>query len=220
MSNLKKIISVSVVYFLLMTLLGCSILMEKKSTNPSPVRKAPTPQSSTGIKEKTPSGPTESNAPTSVNIDSLASKRLDQQAQELAAHASTRRTEHGIIAELQGDYLFESAAVNFRPQASKCIESIAQIIKKYPESRLRIVSHTDTEGNAQENAELSRKRSEAVKRKLAEIGVPADVITTYGMGETQPIAANNTDEGRKKNRRVEIEITIDESSLPKKSAEL
>lgn len=146
--------------------------------------------------------------------------RLDKQAKELAEIAETRRTEHGIVTQLKGDILFDTNKHELRPEAAVNIDKIAAIIKKYPEDRLRIVGHTDSTGNSQINAELSRKRAETVKRRLADAGVPADVITTYGMGETQPVAANSTVEGRQKNRRVEIEITVDESSLPKKQADL
>lgn len=144
--------------------------------------------------------------------------RLDKQAKELAEVAETRRTEHGIVTKLKGDILFDTNMYELRPQAAKSIDEIAAIIIRYPEDRLRVVGHTDITGNSQINAELSRKRADSVKKRLAQGGVPAEVITSYGMGETQPIASNNTLEGRQQNRRVEIEITVDEASVPQKKA--
>lgn len=142
--------------------------------------------------------------------------RLDKQAKELAEIAETRRTEEGIITKLKGDILFDTNKYMLKDKAVDSIDKIAAIIKKYPEDRLRVVGHTDSTGNPELNADLSRKRADSVKKRLAEGGVPADVITTYGMGETKPVASNGTVEGRRLNRRVEIEITVDEKSIPKK----
>jgi OOP family OmpA-OmpF porin len=68
--------------------------------------------------------------------------------------------------------------------------------------------HTDNVGNAAKNTQLSKQRAEAVKNYLVSKGVSASVIQTYGFGSTQPIATNNTPEGRAQNRRVEIEVFV------------
>lgn len=148
----------------------------------------------------------------------VAGNRLDKQAKELAAIAETRRTDNGIVTKLNGDILFDTNKYDLRPKADESIAQIAGIIKKYPEDRLRVVGHTDNTGGNEINAELSRKRAEAVKNRLIAGGVPAEVITSYGMGQTQPIASNSTKDGRQLNRRVEIEITVDPNSVPKNAA--
>lgn len=224
MSNLKRTNSVCMACFLFLGgVLGCSMLVERTVKTPAPKVKIetekPLPQTSNSSRDDASQAQvTLLPQNGSVPFGDMADQRLDRQARELSSHVLARRTEHGILAELRCDSLFEAGQTELKPQGLIHVAKIAEIIRKYPENRLRIVGHTDSGGDAQNNAEVSRKRAEAIKRKLAESGVPGDVITTYGMGDTQPIAANSTDEGRKRNRRLEIEITIDRSSLPKKSA--
>ena len=75
--------------------------------------------------------------------------------------------------------------------------------------KLQIAGHTDNVGNDQVNLILSKKRAEAVRDYLVSKGVPADRIRTLFFGETQPIASNDTEEGRQKNRRVEMTIVFE-----------
>lgn len=142
---------------------------------------------------------------------------LDKQAKELAEIAETKRTERGIITKLKGDILFDSGRSNLKPDAASKIDQIAQILVKYPEDRIKVVGHTDSQGSDELNAGLSRKRAEAVFSRLARNGIPAQFLRTEGMGETQPIASNSTSGGRSLNRRVELEITIDEVAFSKRN---
>ncbi len=141
--------------------------------------------------------------------------RLDKQAQELAQIAETKRTERGIITKLKGDILFDSGKANLKPEAASKIDQIAQILVKYPEDRVNIVGHTDSQGSDELNASLSRKRALAVRQRLAANGVPNQFLETEGMGEMQPVASNSTKSGRALNRRVELEISIDEEAYKK-----
>lgn len=141
--------------------------------------------------------------------------RLDKQAKELAKVAETKRTEQGIITKLKGDILFDSGKAELKPAAQKNISELASILKKYPENVIAIKGYTDSQGSETINKALSEKRANAVREQLAKGGVTPTVLTTYGMGMENPVAENGTVEGRSKNRRVEIEITVDESKVPK-----
>lgn len=147
----------------------------------------------------------------------LAGNSLDKQAKELEKIAETRRTDEGIVTRLKGDILFASGKDTVRSEAKNNLNQIAEIIRKYPEDRLRIIGHTDSDGSDALNAELSQKRADAVKYQLILGGVPAEYITTVGMGESQPVASNKTADGKQLNRRVEIEITVDEAALNQKA---
>lgn len=138
---------------------------------------------------------------------------LDKQAKELAQIAETRRTEHGIITKLKGDILFDTNRFDLKPEAAQKIDQIAAIIVKYPEDRLKVVGHTDSQGSDTVNAALSRKRANTVYNRLVKNGVPAEYINAVGMGETQPLASNSTNFGRAQNRRVELEIRVDEEAF-------
>ena len=90
------------------------------------------------------------------------------------------------------------------------IERFAEFAKKNKQYKIHIVGHTSSRGDAELNKRLSKRRAEAVKRALIKLGITADRITTEGRGEEEPIADNNTPEGRYINRRVEIELTLDD----------
>lgn len=141
--------------------------------------------------------------------------RMDQQKKELAKIAETRRTENGLITKLKSDILFDTGKAELKPMAKQNIAQMAGIMKKYPENVLTIRGYTDNTGSAQINKSLSEERAEAVKYQLIMGGVPADTVKVLGMGPSAPIADNKTEAGRKQNRRVEIEITVDETKVPK-----
>jgi len=144
-----------------------------------------------------------------------AGGRMDKQAKELKAIAETKRTEQGLVTKLKSDILFDTGKSDLKPQAKNNLDQMAGIMKKYPENVLAINGYTDNTGSDSINEALSQRRAEAVKSQLVASGMPNNVISTYGRGESNPIGDNSSVDGRKQNRRVEIEVTIDESKLPK-----
>lgn len=140
--------------------------------------------------------------------------RLDKQAKELEKVAETKRTEQGIVTQLKSDILFESGKSDLKPKAVASISQLGEILKKYPENVITVKGHTDDQGSDDLNKTLSEKRAENVKNQLAKVGVPVATISIVGMGEAAPIADNKTTDGRSKNRRVEVEIAVDESKVP------
>jgi outer membrane protein OmpA-like peptidoglycan-associated protein len=86
------------------------------------------------------------------------------------------------------------------------LTKLAEVLVKKPDWKLQIAGHTDSQGKAQNNLILSKKRAEAVKAFMVENGVAADRLNTLYFGETDPIADNATSEGRQRNRRVEMKI--------------
>lgn len=145
----------------------------------------------------------------------LIGNRLDKQQKELEKIAETKRTEQGLITKLKSDILFDTGKSDLKSEAKQNIGKMASIMKKYPENVLNIKGYTDSTGSEKINREISEKRAEAVKYQLVMGGVPADTIQVHGMGPANPISENKSEAGRKQNRRVEIEITVDESKVPK-----
>ncbi len=148
-------------------------------------------------------------------VGGLVGRRMDKQAKELEKIAETRRTEQGLVTKLKSDILFETGKSDLKSQASANLQEMAAIMKKYPENVLTIKGYTDSTGGAKTNEALSAKRATAVKSALINNGMPAPTISTLGMGPANPVADNKTTDGRQQNRRVEIEITVDESKVPK-----
>lgn len=150
-----------------------------------------------------------------AGIGAVAGRRLDKQQKELEKIAETKRTEQGLVTKLKSDILFDSGKSDLTPQAKENIGQLAAIIKKYPENVLTIKGFTDSTGSDKVNNPLSAKRAEAVKTELISAGVPAPTVSSLGMGSSNPVDSGSTKEALSKNRRVEIEIAVDESKIPK-----
>ncbi len=149
-------------------------------------------------------------------IGAHAGQRMDKQAKELEKIAETKRTEQGLVTKLKSDILFDTGKSNLKDMAKSNLAEMAAIMKKYPENILTIKGYTDSTGSVKTNEALSQKRADAVKSQLILNGLPTALVTAQGMGPTNPVADNTTDDGKKQNRRVEIEVTVDESKIPKK----
>lgn len=145
-----------------------------------------------------------------------AGSRMDKQAKELEKIAETKRTDEGIVTNMKSDILFDTGKATLKAEAKENLREMAQIMKKYPEDVLTVKGFTDTTGSSSINESLSEKRAEAVKSQLVAAGLPAEVINTEGLGPAYPVANNDTASGRRQNRRVEIEIKVDESKVPEK----
>jgi outer membrane protein OmpA-like peptidoglycan-associated protein len=137
---------------------------------------------------------------------------LDKQARELEQVAETRRTDQGLLLNLRSELLFETDSAVLSEDAIARVSRIGDILAKYPEDRIRIEGHTDSRGTASYNEELSLRRAEAVARVLNSRGVAPGQVLVLGMGEEQPVASNDTSEGRSANRRVQLHISVPNAS--------
>ena len=100
---------------------------------------------------------------------------------------------------------FDPGSDRLKPESSATLKMIAEGLQGEPSIRLQIEGHTDATGNAAMNVELSRRRAEAVKAALvSRFGVPAERLTTSGVGAARPLDTNDTPAGRATNRRVEF----------------
>ena len=146
----------------------------------------------------------------------LAGSRLDKQKKELEKIAETKRTEQGLVTKLKSDILFDTGKSALKDQAKNNISELATIMKKYPENVITIKGYTDNTGTDKVNNPLSEGRAKSVQSQLVSAGIPASTVTAIGMGSSDPVDAGSTAASKAKNRRVEIEIAVDESKIPKK----
>lgn len=137
--------------------------------------------------------------------------RMDKQAKELAVLTETRRTEDGIISTLKASLLFDSGKADLKPSAVKNLEKITDIFKKYPEDHIVVVGYTDDQGAGEYNQRLSEQRAQAVRLAMITQGFPASAVEAVGQGEAKPVTSNKTAEGRTKNRRVELLISVEQT---------
>lgn len=137
---------------------------------------------------------------------------MDRQEQEmrqaLAATdaASVQRSQDLLAVTFKSDVLFDFNSAALKPGAASEIDRVAQVLNRYPETRITVEGHTDGVGSIQYNQQLSEKRAQSVKEALVSRGVNPARIDTVGYGEARPIASNDTEAGRQLNRRVTILI--------------
>lgn len=142
----------------------------------------------------------------------LIGSSLDAQARDLErdfdnGQIDVINTGSELIVRMPEAILFatDSAALNSSTRSDILV--LANSLNEYPQSRVRVVGHTDNTGTAAYNQDLSERRAFAVTSILRSGGVSSGRISTVGAGESQPIATNQTATGRAQNRRVDITIT-------------
>jgi OOP family OmpA-OmpF porin len=117
-------------------------------------------------------------------------------------------TRHKLIEE--GKFsttgiLFDVNSANIKPESNGVLKEIADALTKYPDFKVKIIGHTDSDGSDPANLTLSQKRAAAVKEALVkDFSISESRIVTEGKGETKPVADNKTKEGKMQNRRVEF----------------
>jgi outer membrane protein OmpA-like peptidoglycan-associated protein len=137
-----------------------------------------------------------------------AEKRAAQAAADLAAFASVKQdTTRGLVITLSGSVLFASNKSDLLPSALVKLNGVADALGKDDlTSKIVVEGHTDSQGGADYNQDLSRRRAQTVRDYLVSRSIAGDRVTSVGYGLTRPIADNTSPEGRANNRRVEIVV--------------
>ena len=140
---------------------------------------------------------------------------MDNQAKEMQKVVDRQdrveRDGESLRVSLASDVLFDSGSAILQPGAEDKLQHVAEVLQRYPKTRVEIVGHTDNRGTSASNEKLADRRAHAVRDVLVGFGVDRARITTRGAGETRPVATNDTLEGRVLNRRVEIVTRPDET---------
>jgi outer membrane protein OmpA-like peptidoglycan-associated protein len=138
-----------------------------------------------------------------AEVDELLSQLSDLKA---------KQTERGIVLTM-GDVLFAFDKATLSLEAFRNVDKLADFLRKHPNRSVLIEGHTDSVGSEEYNLDLSKKRADAVKNALVAKGVGEERITPKGYGKKYPVASNNTSDGRKLNRRVEV-VVLNEGVKP------
>jgi len=123
---------------------------------------------------------------------------------ETLSDLKSKLRENGSVA-IYGIH-FDTASANLRPDSIASLNEILALIKSEPTARWTIAGHTDNQGGAAYNLNLSQARAGSVVTWLKGHGVPADRLAAQGYGMTRPVADNGTESGRALNRRVEVSL--------------
>jgi len=155
-------------------------------------------------------------AASQAELDSAARQTAMLEAQKIElrvlllkqfnAILQTRDTVRGLVVNMS-DVLFDTGKYTLRPLAREKLAKVAGIVSGHPGLRLDVEGHTDSVGGDDYNQQLSEQRGAAVRDYLMQQGMAVSAVTTKGFGKTQPVASNDTAQGRQENRRVEIVIS-------------
>jgi outer membrane protein OmpA-like peptidoglycan-associated protein len=155
-------------------------------------------------------------AASQASLDDLAKQTAQLQAEKVELRAQllsqfnailqTRDTARGLIVNMS-DVLFDTGKFSLRPQAREKLAKVAGIVAGHPGLRLAVEGHTDNVGGDDYNQQLSEQRGESVRDYLTGQGMADGSVTSRGFGKTQPVASNETVEGRQQNRRVELVVS-------------
>jgi len=148
---------------------------------------------------------------TELNQERAARQQAEQRAaaaiSSLEQIARVKEEARGTVITLEGAVLFVTGKSELAPLAQQKLTEVAKALNDIdPSKRIVVEGHTDSRGSDEDNLALSQRRATTVRDYLVSQGVAEDRITAVGRGETQPLASNDTTEGRANNRRVEIVI--------------
>ncbi len=132
----------------------------------------------------------------------LASQQINSLTRQLE-NLQLRQTESGVVVTL-GDVLFASGQAQLVEGGRSSLEEVVDLLQTEPDKKIRVEGHTDSSGEANANLHLSEQRANAVRDALISMGVSAERISATGMGQDFPIASNENEAGRARNRRVDV----------------
>lgn len=143
----------------------------------------------------------------------IIGQRMDKKAEELDEeldNADVERVGEGIKVTFDSGLLFDFDSANLRPEAERDLAEFANSMEEFEETKILIVGHTDSKGPASYNQDLSERRAASAAEYLQEQDIDSSRLNTVGRGESEPVATNETAEGRQQNRRVEVAIYASE----------
>ncbi len=167
-----------------------------------------------------------------AHSDSLEGRlaQLGERQQQVTAELQKRQQRERKLQEIQGIFdaneaevllggneliirlyglQFPSASAEIKPDNFSLLTKVQRALREFPDQSVTITGHTDSRGDEDYNQELSQRRAEAVRDYLlANMSLSAALVTAKGYGESQPIATNDTEEGRAKNRRIDVRVDL------------
>lgn len=130
---------------------------------------------------------------------------------DLGEKATVTRIGEGLVVSFDSGLLFDFDSDELRSVTKVNLAKLAESLKEYDQTEVNVLGHTDSRGSEVYNLNLSKERAGSVQEYLVAEGIDFSRISINGYGESDPVATNETAEGRQQNRRVEIVLVADES---------
>jgi outer membrane protein OmpA-like peptidoglycan-associated protein len=143
----------------------------------------------------------------------IIGQQMDRKAKELdqeLENAEVERVGEGIKVTFDSGLLFDFDSARLRANAESNLREFASSMQDFKDTKILIVGHTDAQGSASYNLDLSERRAGSAADFLRQRGIASTRLITEGRGESEPVASNETETGRQKNRRVEVAIYANE----------
>ena len=131
---------------------------------------------------------------------------ISEAAADTTVSARLAVLEEGETLSFYNIYFAQSKA-EVLPQSNKALNELAEGLRQNPSVKIRVEGHTDNVGNELDLMDLSWRRAESIKNYLVTAGISSERISTIGFGDQRPLSDNTSEDGRRKNRRVEIRVT-------------
>src|SRR5437879_10570665 len=148
---------------------------------------------------------TEKARPATAQAEAAKPQLRAQLLSQLNSILQTRDSARGLIVNMS-DVLFDTGSYTLRAGAREKLAKISGIVLAHPGLNLQVEGHTDSVGSDEFNQQLSERRAGSVRDFLVQQGVREAAVSSRGFGKTQPVATNDTPEGRQRNRRVELVV--------------
>jgi outer membrane protein OmpA-like peptidoglycan-associated protein len=142
-----------------------------------------------------------------AGVGTLLDRQEAELRQQMGSNAQIVNTGSQLIVTLPQDILFDTGSAALSGGLRSDLNALAASMNNFPNSTVNVIGHTDSDGTAAFNQDLSARRAQAVSSVLIQSGVSPNRIRSIGRGEDAPIASNLNAEGKRQNRRVEITIT-------------
>ncbi|NDI97532.1 OmpA family protein [Flavobacterium sp. LaA7.5] len=150
-------------------------------------------------------------------VGGVIGNRMDKQAQKIEQTlpgAEVERVGEGIKLVLgENSVRFDTNKSTLTATAKQNLDKLVNVFNEYPDTNIQIFGYTDSTGAVDYNLKLSEQRAQSVKNYLSSKGLSSSRFTTIGRGIEDPVATNETAEGRSQNRRVEFAITANEKMI-------
>ena len=162
--------------------------------------------------DATQSVPSKDSAHTPESIESAKTAAAAKSLEELKKDLGVREGATGEMAQIPNEIMFAFDSDQLRPNAVNILAECAELIKRNHAKHVSVIGHSDSVGRMDYNLELSKRRALTVKTWLVkQSGIANDYVLAIGLGPKKPMASNATDEGRAKNRRVEVMMPTGEA---------